>query len=71
MTLKEIRLLLLLKEWTREELAAQLGIARNTIDKWFCVREDQRRHPSPEQIEKMREWLNEATDDSKNLSPQT
>ena len=60
MTLKEIRELLVLKEWTREKLATELGVTRNFIDRWFCVREDQRRHPSPEHVEKMRAWLSEA-----------
>lgn len=63
MTLKEIRELLLLKEWTREELADRLGIVRNTIDKWFCVREDHRRHPSKEQVDLMRSWLSEAREE--------
>jgi transcriptional regulator with XRE-family HTH domain len=63
MTLKEIRELLLLKEWTREQLAELLGITRNTIDRWFCVREDHRRHPSPEHVERMRVWLASARDE--------
>lgn len=63
MTHKEIRELLLLKEWKREELAEKLGIARNTIDKWFCVRADQLRRPSPEQLELMRQWLAEAREE--------
>lgn len=60
MTLKEIRLLLLLKEWSREKLAKELGITRNTVDRWFCVAPDQQRHPNPEQIDLMRAWLKEA-----------
>lgn len=60
MELKAIRELLVLKEWTREELAERLGITRNTIDKWFCVREDQRRHPSADNVRDMTKWLKEA-----------
>ncbi len=63
--LKEIRELLVLKEWTREQLADLLGITRNTIDKWFCVREDHRRRPSPEHIEKMLAWLAEAREETR------
>lgn len=58
MTHKEIRELLVLKEWTREELAERLGLVRNTIDKWFLESENQR-HPSEECTAKMRVWLNE------------
>jgi transcriptional regulator with XRE-family HTH domain len=63
MNLKEVRELLVLKDWTREDLASKLGITRNTIDKWFCVREDQRRHPSADLCRQMRDWLNEARDE--------
>lgn len=59
MTLQEIRELLVLKNWTREELADKLGIVRNTIDKWFIESENQR-HPSPECVEKMQQWLGDA-----------
>lgn len=65
MTLKEIRELLLLKEWSRTELGNRLGISLNTIDRWFCVREDQRRHPSPEHVEQMGVWLDEAREQSR------
>lgn len=68
MTLKEIRELLLLKEWSREELAARLGIVRNTIDRWFCARESNRRYPSPENVEQMRGWLKEAREDSRKVA---
>lgn len=60
MTLKEIRELLVLKEWTRGDLAEQLGIKSNTIDKWFIADPDQLRRPSPEHVKKMRVWLTEA-----------
>lgn len=65
MTTKEIRELLLLKEWTREELAARLGLKRNTVDRWFVAPEEQRRHPSPEHVAKMRGWLTEARDEQR------
>jgi transcriptional regulator with XRE-family HTH domain len=63
MSQKEIRELLVLREWTREELASRLGVTRNFIDRWFCVREDQRRHPSAELVQKMRAWLEEAREE--------
>lgn len=60
MTHREIRELLVLKEWSREELAEKLGITRNTIDKWFVENEQHRRHPSLDHVQKMRTWLAEA-----------
>lgn len=64
MTLKEIRELLVLTDWTREQLGQRLGITRNTIDRWFCVGEHQR-HPSPEHVKKMRAWLTEAREEAR------
>jgi transcriptional regulator with XRE-family HTH domain len=64
MSLKEIRELLVLKEWTREQLAELLGITRNHIDRWFCVKKDQQRHPNTEHVAKMRRWLEEARDEA-------
>lgn len=60
MQLKEIRELLVLKEWTRETLAERLKITRNTIDRWFCAAESNQRHPSPDHVKLMRAWLVEA-----------
>lgn len=65
MKLKEVRELLVLTEWTREELAEKLGITRNTIDRWFSAEEKNRRHPSQEHVDKMRKWLNEARDEAR------
>lgn len=65
MRLKEILELLVLKEWTRDDLADKLDISRNTIDRWFCKREDQQRHPSPEHVKKMRTWLAAAREESR------
>lgn len=65
MKLKEIRELLVLKEWSREHLAGLLQITRNTIDRWFSVEEKNQRFPSPEHVEKMRRWLNEAREETR------
>lgn len=64
MKLKEIKEMLVLKEWSRDELASRLGIVRNTIDRWFCVKEEQRRYPSPEHVAKMQQWLAEAREEA-------
>lgn len=60
MRLKEILELLVLKEWTRDDLAEKLDLSRNTIDRWFCTSEEQQRHPSIEHVAKMQGWLSEA-----------
>lgn len=65
MKLKEISELLLLKEWAREELARRLGVSRNTIDRWYSSKEDQRRYPSIIHVEKMRAWLEEARSEAR------
>jgi transcriptional regulator with XRE-family HTH domain len=65
MTQKQIRELLVLKEWTREHLADLLGITRNSIDRWFCEREIQRRYPSKDHITRMQKWLLEARRESR------
>ena len=68
MRLLEIREMLLLKQWTRDELADKLGVSRNLIDRWFCTEEKQRRRPSNNHISKMRVWLREARDESRSLT---
>jgi transcriptional regulator with XRE-family HTH domain len=65
MRLKEILELLVLKEWTRDELADKLDLSRNTIDRWFSTKEDQRRHPSTEHVTKMRSWLAAARNETR------
>lgn len=67
MRLKEILELLVLKEWSRDDLAHKLGVSRNYIDRWFCKQEEQRRHPNDEHHSKMREWLIEAREQSRSL----
>lgn len=66
MNLREIRELLILKGWSREVLAERLGITRNTVDRWFCVREGNRRYPSANFCEVMKSWLAEAREEFKN-----
>ena len=63
MSLQEISEMLMLKDWTREKLADMLDLSLNTIDRWFCKSEEQRRHPSVEHVEKMRAWLLEAREE--------
>lgn len=63
MTRKEIKELLVLKEWTRGDLAERLGITRNTVDRWFVDTEGSRRHPSQLQCDQMRAWLTDARDE--------
>ena len=60
MSPKEIRELLVLKEWSRADLAELLGITSNTVSRWFCETEPHRRHPNHEHVEKMSAWLVEA-----------
>lgn len=67
MTLKEIRELLVLKEWTRTELAKRLGIVRNTVDRWFCATDPHRRWPNKDQVLQMRAWLAEAREATREL----
>ena len=65
MSLKEILELLLLKDWSREHLADLLGLSRNTIDRWFASKEEQRRYPSVEHVGRMRNWLTEAREETR------
>lgn len=60
---KEILELLLLKEWSRVDLANNLGLSLNTIDRWFCKDSKHQRHPSVEHVRKMREWLSVAREE--------
>ena len=60
MKLKEIRELMLHKDWEHKDLAEAVGLSTNTVDRWFCVDERHRRQPSPEVEAKMREWLKES-----------
>ena len=64
MTQREIKEMLLLKDWDRDHLAGLLKTSRNTIDRWFCKDEKHRRYPSEQHVTKMRKWLMEARKDA-------
>jgi transcriptional regulator with XRE-family HTH domain len=57
MQLDEIKELMVLTGWSRQELADKLGISRNTVDRWFVEPEKQKRYPSAEHVRKMREFM--------------
>ena len=59
MTLKEIRELMLLNDWSREDLAERLGLCRNSVARWFCSTRS-RMTPSVTACLVMRQWLTEA-----------
>lgn len=58
--LKEIRELMLLRDWTRDNLARELGLCRNTVDRWFCAKEANKRTPGVAECRLMQQWLIEA-----------
>ncbi len=60
MTPKEIAEMMLLKEWSRQELADKLGVSQNLVARWFCATDNGHRNPSQENEAKMRQWLREA-----------
>jgi hypothetical protein len=58
---QDIRLLLVLKDWTRTELATRLGIAENTLARWFVDESKaSRRVPTEDQVKQIGKWLGEA-----------
>lgn len=61
---KEILELLVLKEWTRPELAQRLGVSENLVYRWFCKTKASKSSPSPENVAKMRKWLAEAREEA-------
>jgi transcriptional regulator with XRE-family HTH domain len=65
MTLKQIKELMILKDWTRQDLADSLGISKNLIDRWFCKEEKNQRYPRVAECLIMKIWLNEARKESR------
>ena len=69
MTQKEVRELLLLKEWTRQDLANRLGVCKSLIEKWLvqpglgCQRTITEKH-----AKKMRKWLTDARQECRSLA---
>ncbi len=53
--------LMQLKDWTRDDLARELGFkSRNIIDRWFMVPKGQHRTPLNEHVTKMQVFLTDA-----------
>jgi transcriptional regulator with XRE-family HTH domain len=60
MSLDDIAELMHLMRWSRDELCKRLDVSRNTVDRWFSIKQEQRRRPSPQDCDLMRGWLSEA-----------
>ena len=71
MVLEQATELCVLRGWTHEDLAGALGLSKNTVDRWYSTKEEQRRRPSPDaavrvrdllrqtRLEKIKEWQKE------------